>query len=168
MPKNETTRRARALLDKKLSDESSLLARFRKQPADRSSADDFFSGLVEGAFLLATADGELSEEEELTLADTLREVTGDQYSPDEFLAMIHDFEDALREDGVDGRLDALRVSLPDEPARRAVLAFAALVALCDHHLADSERQLLQAMAVAFGFTVEAMDGLVEEIRSELG
>lgn len=164
---SETARRARALLDKKLADESSLLARFRKKPGT-STADEFFSGLVEGAFLLAAADGDLSEDEELALSETLREITGGMFEPEEFVQMLHTFEEALEEDGLAERLKALAGSLPDEPARRAVLSFAVLVALCDHHLADTEWKALQAMGAAFGFPASVVEGLVNEAQENIG
>lgn len=163
---SEAAKRAKVLLDKKLAEESSLFSRFRKK-SDSSSADEFFSGLVEGAFLLAAADGDLSEDEEMTLSETLRDVTGNMYEPEEFMEMLHSFEEALREDGREVRLKTLAGSLPDEAARRAVLSFAVLVALCDHHLADSEQTLLLAMGSAFGFQQDAVEAVINEARKEL-
>ncbi|MCS6902211.1 MAG: hypothetical protein RMJ98_21470 [Myxococcales bacterium] len=162
----ETARRARALLNRKLAEESSLLARFHKKPRT-STADEFFSGLVEGAFLLAAADGELSADEEIALSETLHEITNGGFEPEEFMEMIHTFEKALQEDGPNERLQALAASLPDEPARKAMLSFAALVALCDHHLADAEWKALQAMGTAFGLPVSVVEGLVNEAQENL-
>ena len=54
---NEMIGRARALLAQKMASEASPLARLRGKSSKVSSADAFFSGLVEGAFLLAAADG---------------------------------------------------------------------------------------------------------------
>jgi tellurite resistance protein len=166
MSTSETARRARTLLDKKIAEESSLLSRFRKKPGS-STADEFFSGLVEGAFLLAAADGDLSEDEEIALSETLREITGGMFEPEEFVQMLHAFEEALQEDGQASRLQTLASSLPDEPARRAVLSFATLVALCDRHLADAEWSALQAMGAAFGFSKQSVEALVNEAQEGL-
>lgn len=166
MSTSETARRARTLLDKKIAEESSLLSRFRKKPGT-STADEFFSGLVEGAFLLAAADGDLSEDEEVALSETLREITGGMFEPEEFVQMLHAFEEALQEDGLASRLQTLASSLPDEPARRVVLSFAVLVALCDRHLADAEWSALQAMGAAFGFSKQAVETLVNEAQEGL-
>lgn len=165
---SETAKRARALLDKKISEESSFFSKLRGRRQGTSSANDFFSGLVEGAFLVAAADGEMSEEEETTLGETLHQVTGDLQEPEEFVAMINAFEEALYEDGFDKRLAALAGSLPDEAARREVISFAALVALCDRHLADAEWKSLLAMGNAFSFSKEAVETIVNATREELG
>lgn len=162
---NETIRRAKSLLDKKLAEETSLLSRFRRK-TDQSSVDDFFSGLVEGAFLLAAADGELSEEEELTLSETLHGITGDLYEPEEFVEMLHAFEEALEVDGRKERLEALALSLPDEAARHAVLSFAVLVALCDRVLADAEWSALVEMGAIFAIRKEDVEALVNEVKVE--
>jgi len=164
MATNETTTRARKLLDKKIADESSLLAKFRGKTRGTSSADEFFSGLVEGAFLVAAADGEMSEDEETTLAETLQLVTGDLYEPEEFIAMINAFEEALDTDGFDTRLQALARTLPDEAARHEVLSVAALIALCDRNLAEAELKSLHAIGAAFGFSREVVEGVVSEAQ----
>ncbi len=165
---NEMIGRARALLAQKMASEASPLARLRGKSSKVSSADAFFSGLVEGAFLLAAADGEMSEDEEATLAETLVKVTGDAYEPAEFVAMINAFDEALEQDGLAGRLSALAGSLPDAAARREVLAFAVLIALCDRHLADTERAALQQMGDVLGISATELEGIVTETRRELG
>ena len=168
MSNNETIRQARVLLEQKMANETSPLARLRGKTRGVSSADAFFSGLVEGAYLLAAADGELSEDEESTLAETLVKVTGDAFEPTEFMAMINAFEEALRQDGLTGRLNALATSLPDLDARREVLAFAVLIALCDRHLADAERKALHAMGAVFGLDPATLDVIVADAQKGLG
>jgi tellurite resistance protein len=167
MGDNETIRRARVLLEQKMANESSPLARLRGLTRGVSSADAFFSGLIEGAFLLAAADGEMSEDEEATLGETLVKVTGDAFEPSEFIAMITAFDEALQQDGFVGRLNALTASLPDAAARREVLAFAVLIALCDRHLADAEWKALQQMGDVFGLDAATLEGIVAEARKGL-
>lgn len=158
----ETTQRARALLDRKLSDEASVLGRLRR--GGDSSAEQFFSGMIEGAFLVAAADGEMSEDEEATLAETIRFLTGEVNEPEEFLRMIESFAEALEQDGFDRRLRELTRSLPDEGARREVMTFAVLVALCDRHLAEAEWTTLLAMGKSFGLGREVIEGVVSEAQ----
>ncbi|RYE83644.1 MAG: hypothetical protein EOO75_19075 [Myxococcales bacterium] len=167
MGDNETIRRARVLLEQKMANESSPLARLRGLTRGVSSADAFFSGLIEGAFLLAAADGEMSEDEESTLGETLVKVTGDAFDPSEFVTMITSFDEALQQDGFVGRLNALTTSLPDVAARREVLSFAVLIALCDRHLADTEWKALQQMGDVFGLDATALEGIVAEAKKGL-
>ncbi|MFO0660208.1 MAG: hypothetical protein U0165_10305 [Polyangiaceae bacterium] len=161
--------RARALLEKKAAAELPDAGRVRKGAESRreSSADAFFSALVEGAFLVAAADGELSEDEEVTLAETISHVTGEVLAPDEFVAMIDAYAEALSEDGVARRLEVLAEQLPDAPARREVLAFASLLALCDHNLVDDERGMLFAMGKAFALDDAAVRSVIEGVEASL-
>jgi tellurite resistance protein len=167
---SDLAKRARDLLEKKAARDLPDGKRVKSAAAARaeSSADTFFSALVEGAFLLAAADGELSEQEENTLAETIGYVTGEVLEPDEFMGMIDGFAAALSDDGFSGRVEALKGVLPDEAARREVLAFAALVALCDRNLADSERAALGQLGEAFGIAKEAVAETVAAIEKELG
>jgi hypothetical protein len=161
--------RARALLEKKAASELPDANRVRKGAEARreSSADAFFSALVEGAFLVAAADGELSEDEEVTLAETIAHVTGEVLAPDEFVAMIDAYAEALSEDGAPKRLTVLAEQVPDAPARREVLAFASLLAVCDHNLVDDERGMLFAMGKSFGFDESEVRAVLGSVEASL-
>ena len=157
--------RVRRLLEKKAAAELPTMSKVEQaaRAKKESSADDFFSCLVEGAFLVSAADGELSAEEESTLGETIAEVTGDVLPPEEFMSMINAFAKARAEDGVEGRLDAMASVLPDEAARKEVLAFSALLALCDHDLHKNEEDVLYLMGKAFGFDEAAVIKVVKGV-----
>lgn len=162
--------RAKALLDKKAARDLPDAKRIRGAAEKRgeSSADDFFSALVEGAFLLAAADGELSDDEAATLGETIAFVTGEALEPDEFMEMIDAFADALDQSDLASRLAAVARAVPDVAARREVLGFATLIALCDRDLADAERAALGQMAKAFGLAESDVDALVGDVQKALG
>lgn len=162
--------RVRRLLEKKAAAELPTMSKVEQaaRAKKESTADDFFSCLVEGAFLVSAADGELSPEEESTLGETIAEVTGDVLPPEEFMAMINAFAKALAEDGVEGRAQAMAVALPDEAARKEVLAFAALLALCDHDLHKNEEDVLYLMGKAFAFDEDAVIKIVKGVMLTQG
>jgi hypothetical protein len=54
-------------------------------------------------------------------------------------------------------------ALPDPPARRATVAFAALIALCDRELVSEEREVLDLIGATFGLD----QGIVREILNEV-
>lgn len=165
---NSVAERARQLLEKKAASELPDAARLKNAAAEReSSADAFFSALVEGAFLVAAADGELSEEEEVTLADTLAHVTGSEVEPGEFVDMIDAYAEALASDGLSGRLRVLAEQVPDDAARREVLAFAALLAVCDHNLVDDERETLIKMGQAFSMDEAGVKSVLEAVMATM-
>lgn len=163
-------RKARELLDKKAAEELPSAARLRGAALQRkeSSADAFFSALVEGAFLIAAADGELSEDEESTLSETMGYVTGEVLEPDAFMEMIDSFASALAEDGLEARLAALAAAVPDEAARREVLAFAALLAICDHNLVETEQRVLLAMGQSFALVEAEVLAITAAVEKALG
>lgn len=169
MAQSTVATRVRRLLEKKAAAELpsmskvEMAARARKE----STADDFFSCLVEAAFLVSAADGELSAEEESTLGETIGEVTGDVLPPEEFMAMINSFAKALAEDGVEGRARAMAAVLPDEAARKEVLAFAALLALCDHDLHKNEEDVLYLMGKAFSFDEDQVIKVVKGVMTTI-
>lgn len=162
--------RAKALLDKKAARDLPDAKRIRGAAEKRgeSNADAFFSALVEGAFLLAAADGELSDDEAATLGETIAFVTGEALEPDEFMGMIDAFADALDQSDLASRLTAVARAVPDVAARREVLGFATLIALCDRDLADAERAALGQMAKAFGLAESDVDSLVADVQKALG
>lgn len=145
--------RAKSMLEKKVD-----VAR-----RGESSADDFFSALVEGAFLLGAADGELSEEEVTTLGETIAFVTGEAMDPDDFVEMIDAFADALADSSLADRAGAIAAALPDADARREVLVFAVTIALCDDDFSDAERAAVATLAAALGLG----DGEAAKVLSEV-
>lgn len=132
-----------------------------------SSADDFFSALIEGAFLLGAADGELSEEEVTTLGETIAYVTGEAMDPDDFVEMIDAFAEALSESTLVERAKAIATAVPDVAARREVLTFAVTIALCDDDFADTERAAVASLAEAFGLGKAEADKVLAEVEQAL-
>ncbi len=164
-PPSEVAERARALFARKAENDERLGA-LRRQGAT-SSAGDFLGALVEGAFLVAAADGELDSNEAATLAETVAHVTGASLAPEEFMALIDRFAEALARDGLRARFAALASSLPDADSRREVVAFAALVGFCDSGLAPAEGATLAELAAALGLPIEQTRAVVNETRGAL-
>ena len=155
--------RARALLERKdlefLPGADALTA---------SSSDGFLAALVEGAYLVAVADGRLSGEEMRTLATTMNTVTGEVLPPGEFSDMMDAFGAALEKEGLPKRLATLGRTVPDEEARREVLGFAALISACDKEVVAAERERLLQIGAAFGLTENAVADVLDTIKRELG
>jgi hypothetical protein len=168
-PPSDVAKRARELLEQKDAAALPDAAKLRAAATERaSSADAFFSGLVEGAFLLGAADGDLSPDEASTLGETVSYLTGEVVDPAEFMAMIDDFADALSNEGLDTRIMALASAVPDAPARKEILSFAVLVALCDRDLAKAERDTLDRLATAFKIPRHEVDELIKTVEASLG
>jgi tellurite resistance protein len=134
---------------------------------DQATPDVFLSVLVEAAYLLASADGVVSAPERQTLVSTIAHVLGGELPPEELVAMIDAFAEALTQDGRDRRLAAMGHALPDPPARRAVVAFAALIALCDREFVSEEREMLDLLGATFGLDQAAVRAILNEVADSL-
>lgn len=165
-PPSEIAERARAIFARKAEKDERLGALRRGDVA--SLADDFLAALVEGALLVATVDGELDAGEASILAETIAHVTGSPLGPEEFMALIDRFAVARARDGLRARFGAIASSLPDEAARREVVAFAALVALCDGRFAPAERAMVAEIARSAGLASGAGDAIINETQGALG
>jgi tellurite resistance protein len=168
MPISAVLERARALLAKKVEGEVTDFGRAHASFYEtQSTADEFFSALVEGAFLVASADDLLTDDETTALAETINFVAGERLSSDDFSAMLGSFAEVRQLDGEEGRVRTLAEAIPDAAARREILRFAILVALCDGELGDRERQTLAALGAAFGIEARWVDDTVARIAAVL-
>ena len=168
MPIPAVLERARALLEEKAEGEMLSFGRVRASFYEtQSTADEFFSALVEGAFLVASADELLTDEETSALAETIAFVAGERLSGDDFAAMITAFAEVRQLDGEAGRIHTLVEAIPDEAARREIVRFSVLVALCDGQLSGREHATLSALGAAFGIDARWVDETIGRIAGLL-
>jgi hypothetical protein len=130
--------------------------------------DAFFGGLLEAAFLVAAADGTLSKEEVGSLIDVVSDLGGEGVTPSELAGMVYEFSSAMEKEGRQARLDALAAAVTDAAARREILGFASLVALCDHDLAPSELFVLHSLGKAFALDAAAVNGIIRSVKVAMG
>jgi len=135
--------------------------------SDRRS-NPVYSALLEAAFLVAAADGQLAKEEVGELADLIAQMTSQAVSPGELADSIAAYSTQLERAGRAAMIDALAASCPDPEARRQVLGFAALVALCDRDLAPSELFVLHSLGKSFGLAPADVNAVVRALKTELG
>jgi tellurite resistance protein len=124
--------------------------------------------LLEAAFLVASADGTVSKEEVGSLIDLVSEVGGEGVTPGELAGMVYEFSTTMEKEGRQSRFDALAAAVVDPSARREILGFASLVALCDHELAPSELFVLHSLGKAFGFDAQAVSEIITSVRDAMG
>ena len=130
-------------------------------------AEAYHTGLIEAAFLVAAADGQLSKEEVGSLIDVVSQV-GEGATPSELAGMVYEFSVALEKEGRKTRIDAIAAHVTDQSARKEIIGFAALVALCDGELAPSELFVLHTLGKAFGFDAATVSGVVRGVAEKLG
>ena len=164
-----TLLRARELLarhtERELPDLTSLS---RRDPQSGRRENPLYGALLEAAFLVAAADGELTREEVGELADLITRMTSQAVAPGELADSIGAYSGQLEQGGRTAMIDALAAACPEPAARKQVLHFAILVALCDRALAPSELLVLHRLGHAFGLDAEQVNGAVRQLRDELG
>ena len=139
------------------------------EPSDVAAAR-WFASLVELAYLVASADG-FDDHERASLALLIERATGralDHELLERQLASLAEQADAF---GRHQRFARAAAEVSDQPSVDDALAFAALVAMADGHLARSEHEALLELAGHLHIEPAQVDALIgvlaEDVRGRL-
>jgi tellurite resistance protein len=147
----------------------SILARaaelYAVRPADEKTpptgfdpaAAALFEALVEGAFLVANADGEFDSEERAAFEEVVLAATKQHVSKEQLDALLSDFAELLAEDGQEKRIAAVSKTVTRPEQQGEVLRVAAFIAHISGGCSDVERQAMEKLAVGFGLPAGAVD-----------
>ena len=127
-----------------------------------------FESIVEGAFLVACADGIFDDEERRTFTRVVTVACGGAVPPQHIDSLISDLEDQLAEDGLDRRLEMLSAPIQRPEHAGEVLRVAALLAQCSEDVNDAERDVLEKLATACKLGPGAVDHALADVRAALG
>lgn len=122
---------------------------------------DHFVSALELGYLAASADG-LDARERDVIATTLERVTGIGFDHDSFAEHFSDLDVAVDVLGRKERLARTAADFTDEEARANVIRFAALVAMSDGALHDTELTVLVEAGSHFSWTEDKIRSLVTD------
>jgi tellurite resistance protein len=150
-------------------------ASYGSRPTDESTVptgfDPFaaalFEAIVEGAYLVATADGVFDDDERQTFERIVTAACGGSVPQGHVAALVSDLADQLAEDGADQRVDRLRHGVQRAEQAIEVLRIAALVAQVSDDVSDVERTMLAKIAVACGLEEGAVDKALSDVKASL-
>ena len=150
-------------------------ASYGAQPSDEATvptgfdpaACALFESIVEGAFLVAHADGVFDQDERKTFERVVCAACGGAVSPKIIGGLVADLEDQLREDGIDRRIEALASSVHKPDHAREVLRIAALLAQTSEDVSEVERSVLKKIAQALGMSVDEVDRSLDDVRKAM-
>lgn len=131
------------------------------------NAARLFEAIVEGAYLVASADGVIDESERHTFEKVVAAASGGIVTEEQVTALVGDLADQLAEDGLDARLRAVAERAPKRPQAEEVLRIAALLAQASQNVSAVERDLLVKLATACSLSAEDVDTAMTEVQKSL-
>jgi tellurite resistance protein len=127
-----------------------------------------FEAIVEGAFLVANADGVFDAAERRTFERVVVAACGGAVAAPQIAALVSDLGDQLAEDGIDRRIDAVgRTASTKKEHAREVLRIAALLAQASEDVSAIEREVLEKLATACGLERGDVDLALADVKSAM-
>jgi len=126
-----------------------------------------FEAIVEGAYLVASADGVVDEEERKTFERVVVTACGGAVAPKQIAALVGDLADQLSEDGLDRRVAMLARQVTKKEHALEVLRIGALLAQVSDDVGPEERVVLKKLAAALQLEEGAVDSALGDVRDAL-
>lgn len=126
-----------------------------------------FEAIVEGAYLVATADGLFDAEERRVFERVVLTACGGTVPSPHIAALVSDLADQLAEDGVDRRVAALARTITRREHALEVLRISALLAQATDDVSAVERELLGKIAAACGLASTDVDRALRDVHEAL-
>lgn len=126
-----------------------------------------FECIVEGAYIVATADGVFDDEERRAFERIVTAATGGAVSSKHIADLISDLNDQLVEDGLDLRLQRLGEGVVRREHAQEVIRIAALIAQCSEDVSEVERSVLERLAKACKLEASEVDVALADVAKAL-
>jgi tellurite resistance protein len=150
-------------------------ASYGSRPTDESTVptgfDPFaaalFESIVEGAYLVATADGVFDDEEKRTFERIVTAACGGVVAQKHIADLVADLADQLSEDGLDKRIARLAEGVQRKEQGEEVLRIAALIAQVSEDVSAVERDVLAKIAQACRLEPNDVEDAMAEVKRSL-
>jgi tellurite resistance protein len=126
-----------------------------------------FEALIEGAYLVANADGVFDAEERRAFERVVLAACGGTVPPQHIAALVNDLSDQLREDGLDARIRWIAKTVTKKDHAREILRIAALLAQTSDEVSPVEKQVLTKLVRGCGLDVAEVDAALADVRAAL-
>src|SRR5882672_1979576 len=123
-----------------------------------------FEAIVEGAYVVANADGVFDDEERRTFERVVVAACGETVAPAQIAALVADLGDQLEEDGADRRIEMIARTVTKKEHAREILRIAALLAYASEDVSAVEREVLGKLARHCGIDVSEVDTALAEAK----
>jgi tellurite resistance protein len=130
-------------------------------------AKAYFDAVAEAMYLMIASDGKLEESERHVLRGALRDLTANQMHTAAIEKLVGEFDAALKEQGQPARVAAVCEVLKErQEAAEAAFVLAAAVAFADDEIADSENDMLNALAEQLNISSARAEELLDELEQD--
>ncbi len=126
-----------------------------------------FEAIVEGAYLVATADGVFDDDERRTFEKVVLAACGGAVAQEQIVALVSDLGDQLEEDGLDKRIEAVARTATKKEHAQEVLRIAALLAQASQDVSPVEREVLAKLAKACRLDDSEVDAAIRDVKAAL-
>jgi tellurite resistance protein len=173
-PNGESARASDAAQDRSIL--TLAAASYGSRPTDESTvptgfdphAAALFESIVEGAYIVATADGVFDDEERRAFERIVTAACGGSVAQRHIADLISDLNDQLAEDGLDMRLERLGASIGRREHAQEVIRIAALIAQCSEDVSEIERTTLERLATSCKLDASEVDAALADVKKALG
>jgi hypothetical protein len=122
--------------------------------------------MVEAAYLVAAADGVLSDAETKSIATGMQRVGGDLASYEQVVTMLDIAADRFKAEGLQARASAVAEVIQDAELREATFLIAAAASWLDRGIGEKQGLALQAVSKAFGIPMNEMHELLAKAHAK--
>jgi tellurite resistance protein len=126
-----------------------------------------FEAIVEGAYLVAAADGVVDSEERHVFERVVTAACGGVVLERQISELVSDLGRMLAEDGMQKRVAAVGAQVHKKDHGREVLRIASLLAIASNDISEVERSVLEQLAAAFNLEPADVDLAVTHVRGIL-
>ena len=150
-------------------------ASYGSRPTDESTvptgfdphAAALFESIVEGAYIVATADGVFDDEERRAFERIVTAACGGAVAPRHVADLISDLQDQLTEDGLETRIQRLGAGIARREHAQEVIRIAALIAQCSEDVSEIERSVLEKLAASCKLDASEVDLALADVKKAL-
>jgi tellurite resistance protein len=150
-------------------------AAYGSRPSDEATvptgfdphAAALFESIVEGAYIVATADGVFDDEERRAFERIVTAACGGSVAQRHVAALVSDLQAQLAEDGLQTRLQRLGRGIARTEHAQEVIRIAALIAQSSREVSDVERSVLEQLAVSCKLEVGEVDAALADVKKAL-
>jgi tellurite resistance protein len=126
-----------------------------------------FEAIVEGAYLIAAADGVVDADERQVFERVVTVACGGAVQEKQIVELVRELGAQLEKDGMDKRVEVVASQVHKKDHGREVLRIASLIAIASHDVAPVEREVLGKLAKAFGLEPTDVEAAIADVRALL-